>query len=789
MHFRTGILAVAASALVCTAGYADVDFVIAERTGARVAAIVIPEKASRVQKYAAEELRDFTEKMTGRRMAIVDDSGTLPSRSIVIGNTRHTAMLLKEPNFDMRLLGDDGYRLVVHPPHLLVVGDGMHSPLFGVYGLLEDYGGCEWFSKSFSIIPTKDAFAVPSDLDDMQIPAFSGRDMSWWDTNKDSDFAARLRLHGPRIRYDDPKYGGARLKFDRKLGSSHSFQLLLPEREFYKDHPEYFGLYNGHREPKQPCLSNPDVRRIMKERFLARIAEAYPQGGRYFNLSQNDNACYCRCPACKALDDREGTPTASIVDFLNEVADAVAAKYPDVIIHTLAYMYSVKAPKMLKLRPNVLVVLCTDQADHWKPFHKSANPDSCQFVRELRRWKERATKIQIWDYAINFLCYAQPYPSISAMRDNFLFFRENGVTHVYEEGCPNSYYANFATLRLWLTAHLFWNPDQPLDVLVDRFMRGYYGAAAPHMRKCYDEMNALAFDERRHYLHMWWEASRRDIPDAFFESAACHLRHAVESVKDDPVRLRHVKLDMAMNDKMRIMRDNIGAPVEVSRHPEYVTSTRFAELRAGAQSYLDFAREEPSLWVTAWSRDGRNEQWRRKVEHLATMDSKKVAAADKVFMGVKDAYYWVGENVSPVDDSEAIGGKALRLSPKASNISKYGFAAVAFCLNEVHFDKGGTYKVRVRAKVKAKPGTAGDAFRCGLYGDVGRLNFDDIGGTTVATSVTSEEYRWYDVIGPWKPDISERIAFGIADWDRTKTNYNPNVETVWLDGIEIERID
>ena len=775
--------------LVCTTGYAKIDFVIAERTGTRVATVVIPQNALPVQKYAAEELRDFTEKMTGRRMAIVDDTGALPPSAVLIGNTRHTAALLKDPKFDASALGDDGYRLVARPPHLLVVGDGMHSPLFGVYGLLEDYAGCEWFSKSFSTIPSKNAFAIPADLDDVQIPAFSGRDLSWWDTNKDSDFAARLRLHGPRIRYNNPKYGGARFKFDRKLGSSHSFELLVPEKEFFKDHPEYFALYAGHREPKQPCLSNPDARRIMKKRFLARIAEAYPQGGRYFNLSQNDNACYCRCPTCKALDAREGTPMASIVDFLNEVADDVAEKYPGAIIHTLAYMYTVKAPKTLKLRPNVLVVLCTDQADHWKPFHKSANPDSCQFVRELRRWNECASKIQIWDYAINFLCYSQPYPSLKAMHENFLFFRDNGVTHVYEEGCPNSYYANFAALRLWLTAHLFWNPDQSLDALVERFMCGYYGAAAPYMRKCLDEMNALAFDEKRHYLHMWWEASRQDISDSFFESTAAHLRRAAEAVKNDPVRLRHVELDMAMNDKMRIMRDNVGAPVEVSRHPEYVMSARFAELQAGARRYLDLIRKEWSLTVTAWSRDGRNERWMRKARHLATMDPAKVVAADRAFMGIGNAWYKAGAKVSLVNDPGATGGKALRLSPKASNNPEYGAAAVAFCLDEIHFDKGGTYKVRVRVKVKAKSGAMGDAFRCSLYGDVGKLNLGEIGGTTVAVSATSGEYRWYDVLEPWKPDVSERIAFGVADWDRIKTNYNPDIEAVWIDGIEISRVD
>ena len=779
-----GILAAGCVAAICNGcGWlSEKDVAIATRDGSRVAAIVVPADATPVQKYAAEELRDWTEKITGRRMEIVDDSGTIPSRAVLIGATRHTAALLKDPTFDTKELGDDGYRLVARPPHLLVLGDGMHSSLFGVYGLLEDYAGCEWFTKSFSVIPSNDVFAVSLDLDDRQIPAFQGRDTKYWDL-ADRAFAARLRLHGPHINYDKPKYGGMHLKFDSMLASSHSFGVLLPAKEFFGDHPEYFSEINGHREPMQPCLSNREVRRIVKERLLARIVEQYPKGGRYFDLSQNDNASYCRCAKCRVLDDREGTPAASIVDFLNEMADAVAAKYPDVTLHTLAYMYSVKAPRTLKLRPNVLVILCADQSDHAMPFHTSPNRDSAQLVRELARWKNIASQIQIWDYSLNFLQFAQPFPNFLALRDNLAFFLDNSVTHVYEEGCSLSPYANFAALRLWTIAHLLWNPRQPLDELVDRFMRGYYGAAALHLRRCYDEMHALKFaDLVSRPLHMWWEASRRDVTDGFLESTAVHLHRAAEAVKDDSVRLLHVKLDMAMNDRMRIMRDNLGAPVEITRHPEYVKSARFAELRTAAQSYLDLAKNLPSLMVVGESKL-ENRRWERKVRHLATMDPSKVASSDRAFLGTAAAHYAVGDKVALVDDPDATGGKALKLSPKA------GKTSVAFYMNDVHFDKGGAYKLRVRAKVKAKAGAKGAAFRCCRYADIGKLSFSDVAGITIAAKDAVDEYQWYDVIARWKPDVLEYICFGCADWNVKKSNFNPNVESVWLDGIEMTRVD
>ena len=89
----------------------ECDVALATRDGSRIAAIVVPADASPAQKYAAEELRDWTEKITGRRMEILDDFGPIPPRTVLIGATRHTAALLKDSTFNAKSLGDDGYRL------------------------------------------------------------------------------------------------------------------------------------------------------------------------------------------------------------------------------------------------------------------------------------------------------------------------------------------------------------------------------------------------------------------------------------------------------------------------------------------------------------------------------------------------------------------------------------------------------------------------------------------------------------------------------------------------------
>ena len=69
---------------------------------------------------------------------------------------------------------------------------------------------------------------------------------------------------------------------------------------------------------------------------------------RIVDLSQMDCANPCECPACAAFDRRHGGPAASLIRMCNAVAARTSRDYPDKFVGTLAYTYSVRAPKGLK---------------------------------------------------------------------------------------------------------------------------------------------------------------------------------------------------------------------------------------------------------------------------------------------------------------------------------------------------------------------------------------------------------------------------------------------------------
>lgn len=744
--------------------------VLAERGKAAEYRIVVPKEASPAQNYAAGELRKYLEKLTGVRLAVETLGEKLPEKGIFIRTTDRW--------------GTDGFRLVVKPPHVAIEGDAKHGSIYGVYELIERFGGCGWFSSTTETVPALEKLELPADLDDVQKPAFVCRDTCWFDAIRNLDFAAKMRLTGPHFRSDE-KLGGQVVSFDGKFFSSHSFRHLVPSEEFFKDHPEYFCERNGFREPYQPCLANPEVRRIAKERLLAHIAEKYPKI-RYFTVSQNDNGYYCTCAKCKALDDREGTPAASILDFVNEMADAVREKYPDVILHTLAYMYSVKAPKTMTARDNVMVVLCSDQCDHSRPMVGNRNNDNRQLVRELANWQRIAKWIEIWDYNANFVCYMLGHPNLRSMQANLSFYRSQGVTHVYHEGAKEGPHMDLAEMRTWLLGKLFWNPDQPLGPLIDRFCRGYFGAAAPYAKKYVERMHSYtladAWDEARRPLHMWGNIPAELVPAAFYDEAARLWMQAAEAVKDDPVRAANVRFASIPADWCRVIYSNFGGQVEVTRHPEYVDSPRFRELQAAAKLVSAYFRE-------VYNSDQIGEvrelilQTRRRIDAFAALDPRTVKAADAAT--AEETLAVIIEKagrLQRLDDPLARDGKAYRLDPVAG-------AFVNVQMNDIHTDPEGFYRVRARVRVERNPGVPGEAFFGAVCDASKTFNVSPITHTGYrAENLGTDGYAWYDLTDAWQPNAKQTVRLSIGDWDRKAANRNPAVKALWIDAFEVVRV-
>jgi hypothetical protein len=331
----------------------------------------------------------------------------------------------------------------------------------------------------------------------------------------DGDLAARNKANGNRMDLKE-KHGG-KVRFGKRM-FVHTFNRLLSPGKYFKDHPEYFSELNGVRTAKrsQLCLTNPDVLRIVTKAVLRDIRE--DPTAKLFSVSQNDWDGHCTCKPCLEVDTREGSPSGTMIQFVNQVAEAVEKEFPNVWIETLAYQYTRHPPKTLKPRHNVVPRLCSIECDFSLPLDVSPHPQNVKFVEDIKGWAAITDKLYIWDYTTNFGHYMGPHPNFNCLQGNVKFFRDHKVVGLFEQGNYQSPHGEFAELRAWVLARLLWNPDQDVHALYDDFIKGYYGPAATPIRAYFDELQALTKDPK-HVLRIWSNMHSPWYSDEFFTRA------------------------------------------------------------------------------------------------------------------------------------------------------------------------------------------------------------------------------------------------------------------------------
>ena len=733
--------------------------------------IVRPAAASPSQTYAAEELQKFVEQMTGVRVPVITDDAPLPARAILLGDTRHTAQLLGG-RVDLTNLGEDGFRLKTCAPHLLILGSPIRGALYGVYDLLERFGGCRWYTSWHCVIPKLDAWTIPA-IDETQKPAFAMREPFWFDMF-DGDLAARNKCNGNTMRLA-AKHGGHSFRFGGGLGSCHTFNTLCPPSQYFDAHPEYFSEVHGKRlkDNTQLCLTNPDVLRIVTSNVLERIRK--DPGASFYGVSQNDWYNFCTCPACKALDDAEESHAGTMIAFVNKVAEAVEKEFPDVTIETLAYQYTRKPPKSLRPRPNAMVCLCTIECDFSFSLDASAYKENRSFVDDIRGWGAISRRLYIWDYTTNFRDYTSPFPNILALQDNAKFFRTNRVDFVFEQGAYQGRHGDFAELKAWLLAKWLWNPDLPQETLLEDFFNGYYGAAAPHVRNYFDALHSYYRDPVTHPLRISGDVRHTCIPDDFYARSTALWRQAEEAVKDSPAHLYNVRMGAipVLYARMARLPQEEEIKVWVAENPKPYDVT--PECRALAADLLARFKEAKNIRLSEGE-----ERHQQTLSHWETLAKPSaLPAVGQTHAVIEDTLLSLGHRGTwgdTVADPLAEDGSAMKL------YNTHFEWCTSLPFSRVAFDLGKKYRIRMRVRVEKEPGKEGDAFWSGVYD---AKNKKGCGGCDRKASAVGDGYAWYDV-AEWVPERDHYFWIGPGRFDK-KGGATSAIKALYIDKLEVTR--
>lgn len=420
------------------------------KKGKPTARIILSDDTS-AERTAANLLQNFIQKISG---------SSLP---IHCNQTAKKGDVLISSHQELPSVTSDGFSLSTQHGILKISGGNDNGVVYGVVTLLEQYLGVDyWGENEYSFTPRK-TITLPL-IDKIDNPAFRYR--------QSQCYATRDSLYKWWYRLEEPSEVFAATYW------VHTFDKLLPSDVYGKTHPEYYSFFKGKRHPgkaSQWCLTNPDVFEIVSQRIDS-IFKANPDK-HIISVSQNDgNYTNCTCDSCKAIDDREGALSGSVITFLNKLA----VRFPDKEFSTLAYLYTMNPPKHLKPLPNVNIMLC--DIDCNREVSLTENASGREFVKAMQGWSAITDNIFVWDYGINFDNYLAPFPNFHILQDNIRLFKQHHATMHFSQ-IAGSRGGDFAELRAYLVSKLMWNPEVNTDSLMQHFLHGYYGeAAAPIYR-------------------------------------------------------------------------------------------------------------------------------------------------------------------------------------------------------------------------------------------------------------------------------------------------------------------
>lgn len=283
----------------------------------------------------------------------------------------NTIVLTNDTDDNMRF---DGYNIVVKGDKLIISSSYSRGILYGVYDLLRLLG-CDFAfpNKAYHVVPKHNDFI----LDDMCItknPTIEYRGFCLYNTTKETisetldmiDYMGKNNynfLLTSLDRVDDTVDGNHAILWNdikediliplQKRGiiidmSEHSTDFFFPREKHFNEHPEWFSLINGERQPLQICYSNMDAVKVYAESFCDYVRTN--DNIDVIGIWPLDGGGYCQCEKCA---DKLTLLRANMY-----IASQIQKVRPELLVEHLAYTPQSFARPEEELPENMSVLVC-----------------------------------------------------------------------------------------------------------------------------------------------------------------------------------------------------------------------------------------------------------------------------------------------------------------------------------------------------------------------------------------------------------------------------------------------
>lgn len=513
------------------------------------AEIVIPEKPRRTVRLAAQELRDYIEKISGAKLAIVTEPGGKGLAKLFVGASAQSPIKADGLQYG-------AYRIASGADWLALVGDDTEFTPIEPWAknnseIVNGKAQAEWEKITGAtwglpnILMYKSRFTLPADIGRPTAQA-GEKPVPWqmWDYDERGSFNAvngflhrlGVRWYMPgevgevlpsmksiplpqideTVRPDMPQrrfsyHGGVHGRdtsmWFMRLGvrdpygiqDAHGLDTMTSRAEVFAAHPEWFAMYGGERrfnlrENNQLCYSNEELFRetvryvrAQFDHFKMSMVSVMPPDG---------YTAICQCPLCAGKDSPEreqrGLASDYVWGFVNRVAKEVGKTHPNGKVLNCAYgIYSLPPLKIDKLERNVVVSIVGGRLP------RNNTPEQQEECRKLRdAWvaKTHNPLINFENYPFIDRGWYLPAFTPHAMGESVNATK--GISHGEDISLtvrqdPDTSGIGFNHFQVYFTARMYWGGKHAdVDAMFREYCRLFYGPAETEMRAFFDYSEA-----------------------------------------------------------------------------------------------------------------------------------------------------------------------------------------------------------------------------------------------------------------------------------------------------------
>jgi hypothetical protein len=527
--------------------------------------IVISANASTTEKYAAQELQNTLQKISGAQLPILN-SLSKSTFNIVIG-TPQSMPEIKAANL-FNIDNPEETRIVARGKVLFLAGPTPRAALYAVYTFLQDQLNCRWYwpGESGEYLPMQKTITIDN-LDIRQTPDIQDRSLSIDAPHYDEDtliWMARNRMNWHHLQGGTitPEHiADLHEKGLQVVLGGHN--IVLPT-ELLKKHPEYLAMYGGKRQfpvgvAAQLCWGNKDVQRAVAEE-IENWWQKYPDVDSISFLAA-DQTHFCEDELCKALAPDVSTRWQK---FCAAVMAQVNQKYPGKKYQALAYQDYRNVPT--QVAPFSLIGYTTYNINYTKPI---TDPSNDKARAEMEAWQKLGGNMEIRGY--QFIPFREPMfaPIEPLIVQEINWAHQTGLKGWKSEVIPYGYPKNtlpqdqnWVTNRmaLYAVAQAMWNSKIDPAAITRDWSEHVFGPAAEPMLDYYELMDrawvnspkALSYFQQppASFVNNFISDDLLKKADADFQNAKTDLNKLTDEAAKKRI-IEQINLEAAMLDNWR----------------------------------------------------------------------------------------------------------------------------------------------------------------------------------------------------------------------------------------------